>query len=74
MTDIELIKTALSTLYRLTEGMKYGGLLREYELAKRALEAIQRIETPPLPGMADWPVEAEVPSPDGVLQEDWPAV
>lgn len=31
--------------------MKYGGLKGHYELAKRALEAIDRIETPMLAGL-----------------------
>lgn len=51
MSDLETIKLALLALYRLTEGMKYGGLMKQYDLAKRALEAVSRIETPELPGM-----------------------
>lgn len=51
MTDLELIKAALTTFHRLTEAHKYGGLMRQHELAKRALEAVERIETPMLPGI-----------------------
>lgn len=51
MSDIEIIRAAIKTLLKLAEGMKWGGLLKEYELAKQALEALNRIEKPSLPGI-----------------------
>lgn len=60
MSDLETIKAALLAFHRLTEGMKYGGLMRQHELAKRALEAMERIETPRLPGMDEAPQGSDI--------------
>lgn len=51
MTDLDTIKAALIAFHKLTDSLKYGGLRRQHELAKAALEAMERVGTPPLPGL-----------------------
>ena len=48
MSDFDTIRKALKTLRTLARAFRYGGLGCAYELAQRALEALDRIEKPRL--------------------------
>jgi len=48
VSDIDTIRTALQRLRRVAWQRRYGGLLRDWKLAKEALAALERVEQPPL--------------------------
>jgi len=48
MSDIDAIRTALQRLRRIAWQRRYGGLMRDWKLAKEALAALERVEQPPL--------------------------
>ncbi len=48
MNDFTTIREALKTLRNLARVFRYGGLGRAYDLAQRALEALDRVERPRL--------------------------
>ena len=56
LSDFEIIRAALKALQHLAGGMKYGGLMREYESSLAAIEALERIESPMLPGFGEPPL------------------
>ncbi len=48
LSDFELVRQALRNYRRVTGMFRHGGMGREHELAKRALDALDRIEQPRL--------------------------
>jgi len=48
VTDIATIRHALERLRRIAYQRRYGGLMRDWKLAQRALTALDRVEHPPL--------------------------
>ena len=46
--DFRTVREALKRLRAIAFNRRYGGYLEEYELAKAALEALERIERPRL--------------------------